>query len=114
MSGSTLTCPKCHGAMHSYERGGVTVDQCAECRGIFLDRGELDRLIDAERSWHSDGPVHRETPHREGPYQTYRDDHRDDYRDDHRDRDDYRDHHRDDHRGYPRRRKKSFLDELFD
>jgi uncharacterized protein len=85
MSGSTLTCPKCHGAMHSYERGGVTVDQCAECRGIFLDRGELDHLIDAERSWHSDAPVHRETPYRE------------------------------DHRGgYPRKRKKSFLDELFD
>lgn len=36
--------------MRSYERNGVTVDQCTECRGIFLDRGELDRLIDAESS----------------------------------------------------------------
>ncbi|TQN42670.1 hypothetical protein FHU33_2076 [Blastococcus colisei] len=47
-----LTCPKCHGSMRTYERNGVHVDQCADCRGIFLDRGELDRLIDAENAWH--------------------------------------------------------------
>ncbi|MPZ25796.1 MAG: hypothetical protein GEV12_04935 [Micromonosporaceae bacterium] len=47
-----MTCPKCQGQMRQYERGGVTVDQCTECRGIFLDRGELDRLIDAENAWH--------------------------------------------------------------
>jgi Zn-finger nucleic acid-binding protein len=34
--------------MRSYERNGVVVDQCTECRGIFLDRGELEHLIDAE------------------------------------------------------------------
>lgn len=34
--------------MRSYERNGVLVDQCTECRGIFLDRGELERLMDAE------------------------------------------------------------------
>jgi Zn-finger nucleic acid-binding protein len=37
--------------MRTYERSGVTVDQCTECRGIFLDRGELERLIDAEANW---------------------------------------------------------------
>ncbi len=47
-----LTCPKCHGPMRTYERNGVHVDQCADCRGIFLDRGELERLIDAENAWH--------------------------------------------------------------
>ena len=46
----SLTCPKCGGEMRSYERNGVTVDQCGECRGIFLDRGELERLVDAESS----------------------------------------------------------------
>jgi Zn-finger nucleic acid-binding protein len=51
-----LTCPKCHGVMRSYERNGVTVDQCTECRGLFLDRGELDRLIDAENRWHGEPP----------------------------------------------------------
>ena len=47
----SLTCPKCHGDMRQYERNGVHVDQCTECRGVFLDRGELERLIDAERAW---------------------------------------------------------------
>jgi uncharacterized protein len=42
--------------MRQYERSGVTVDQCAECRGIFLDRGELERLVDAENTWHSAAP----------------------------------------------------------
>jgi Zn-finger nucleic acid-binding protein len=51
-----LTCPKCHGTMRTYERNGVHVDQCSDCRGIFLDRGELDRLVDAENSWHGSTP----------------------------------------------------------
>jgi Zn-finger nucleic acid-binding protein len=37
--------------MRQYERGGVVIDQCGECRGIFLDRGELDHLINAEAQW---------------------------------------------------------------
>lgn len=45
---TTLICPKCGGQMRNYERSGVIVDQCTDCRGIFLDRGELERLIDAE------------------------------------------------------------------
>ncbi|HEX7187051.1 MAG TPA: zf-TFIIB domain-containing protein [Actinomycetes bacterium] len=53
-----LTCPKCQAPMRSYERSGVTVDQCTECRGIFLDRGELERLVDADTRFHgSDGPA---------------------------------------------------------
>ena len=44
----SLTCPKCQGKMRSSERGGVTVDECKHCRGVFLDRGELERLITAE------------------------------------------------------------------
>jgi Zn-finger nucleic acid-binding protein len=48
--------------MRTYERNGVHVDQCTECRGIFLDRGELDRLIDAENAWHGGGPEAAEAP----------------------------------------------------
>jgi uncharacterized protein len=51
-----MTCPKCHGDMRAYERNGVTVDQCTECRGIFLDRGELERLTSAENAWHGAPP----------------------------------------------------------
>lgn len=43
---TTMICPKCHGEMRTYERNGVLVDQCDECRGIFLDRGELEQLLD--------------------------------------------------------------------
>ncbi|WP_203837322.1 zf-TFIIB domain-containing protein [Winogradskya humida] len=51
-----MTCPKCHGEMRVYERSGVTIDQCTECRGIFLDRGELEKLFDAEANWNSRQP----------------------------------------------------------
>jgi Zn-finger nucleic acid-binding protein len=50
-----MTCPKCHGEMRSYERSGITLEQCTECRGIFLDRGELERLTQAETAWHGSG-----------------------------------------------------------
>ena len=43
-----LTCPKCQESMRTYERNGVNVDQCTGCKGIFLDRGELEALINAE------------------------------------------------------------------
>jgi uncharacterized protein len=43
-----LRCPKCAAEMVTYERSGIHVDQCRECRGIYLDRGELERLVDAE------------------------------------------------------------------
>ena len=54
---SQLTCPKCQGSMRQYERSGITVDQCGDCRGIFLDRGELDRLMDAESAWSASAPA---------------------------------------------------------
>ena len=43
-----LRCPKCGGAMRTYERGGLILELCEDCRGIFLDKGELERLIEAE------------------------------------------------------------------
>jgi uncharacterized protein len=42
--------------MRSYERNGITIDQCANCGGINLDRGELEKLIDAEAAYHDEGP----------------------------------------------------------
>src|SRR3712207_2613219 len=46
-----LTCPKCGSPWRSFERSGITIDQCTGCRGVFLDRGELERLIAAETSF---------------------------------------------------------------
>jgi len=34
--------------MWTYARGGIVVELCEDCRGIFLDQGELERLIDVE------------------------------------------------------------------
>lgn len=51
----SLVCPKCGGEMRAYERNNVTIDQCADCRGIFLDRGELEQLVDAEASYYERG-----------------------------------------------------------
>jgi Zn-finger nucleic acid-binding protein len=62
-----LVCPKCQGTMRTYERNGVHVDQCADCRGIFLDRGELERLVDAENAWH--GPPAAAPPAHQQPAQ---------------------------------------------
>ncbi|HEX5610598.1 MAG TPA: zf-TFIIB domain-containing protein [Solirubrobacterales bacterium] len=46
-----LTCMKCGGAVRTYQRNGITIDQCTACHGIFLDRGELERLIGAESAY---------------------------------------------------------------
>ncbi len=45
---AVLTCPKCHGKMRSYERSGIVLEQCEDCRGIYLDHGELERFVEAE------------------------------------------------------------------
>jgi len=55
-STQALICPKCGSEMRSYERNGVTVDQCTGCRGIFLDRGELEHLVDAESAHYDREP----------------------------------------------------------
>jgi Zn-finger nucleic acid-binding protein len=59
-----MNCPKCESEMRSYERNGVTVDQCSGCRGIFLDRGELERLVDAEGAHYERESSHRSDSHR--------------------------------------------------
>ncbi|MEU4396645.1 zf-TFIIB domain-containing protein [Kribbella sp. NPDC023855] len=107
----TLTCPKCRGAMRTYERSGVTVDQCTECRGIFLDRGELEKLIDAEVAFNGPQPVHQQAPAPAPQQPRYEEKRYDDRRyDDKRHYDD-----RNRYQQYPqRKKKKSFLDELFD
>ena len=51
---ATLTCPKCESPMRSYERNGIVIDQCTNCRGVYLDRGELERLMDAESAHSSE------------------------------------------------------------
>lgn len=39
-----MKCPKCGGLLEEIDVGGVKVDKCRGCEGVFLDRGELDLL----------------------------------------------------------------------
>lgn len=112
----SLLCPKCHNVMNQYERNGVVVDQCAECKGLFLDRGELEKLVQAENGWYDRGdddrrpePARYESRYERRPEPSYqpryepRYDERRRYDDD----DDY-------HRSSKKHKRRSFLEDLFD
>lgn len=46
-----MQCPKCRGAMRTYDRNGVHIEQCEMCRGIFLDYGELEALTRMQQQY---------------------------------------------------------------
>lgn len=81
-----MKCPACpETTLIMSDRQGIEIDYCPECRGVWLDRGELDKLIEKSTS-----PKHESAPK--------------DYRasDDHYKKENY----------YKKR--KSFLSEIFD
>lgn len=77
------------------ERQGIEIDYCPKCRGVWLDRGELDKLIEGRSS--SQEEV-RQVPPREAPPSSYQ---QPQYKKD----DDYY---------YKKKKKDSFLKDLFD
>jgi Zn-finger nucleic acid-binding protein len=88
-----MNCPICNIPLTISERQGVEIDYCSKCRGVWLDRGELDKII--ERSA-------MEMPSR--PYPERQDDrHGQRY-----------DKHRDEHYGDHHKKKRGFLHDLFD
>lgn len=101
-----MNCPRCQIPLAMSDRQGVEVDYCPQCRGVWLDRGELDKIVERSgREWAEPS----RSPVRSAPPPRY--EHRDEPRYRHHDDDD--DHHR--HQGsYKHKRKKSFLDDLFD
>lgn len=84
-----MICPSCNTDLKMSERSGIEIDYCPSCRGVWLDRGELDKII--ERSTvvttasPNPAPVRSNSPSHSGHY----------------------------HQPY-QKRKKSFLEELFD
>ena len=79
-----MACPVDGTALVMSERSGIEIDYCPSCRGVWLDRGELDKII--ERNSASQAPQPAPAPHQHG-------------------------------QGYghkPYKRRKSFLEELFD
>ncbi len=81
-----MKCPNCreHNLIIA-ERKGIEIDYCPECRGIWLDRGELDKILERSKE-------------EEGSYQ----------------QDSSRHHSSSGHYHKPYKRRKSFLEEIFD
>jgi uncharacterized protein len=87
-----MKCPIDNTDLLMTERQGIEIDYCPQCRGVWLDRGELDKLI--ERSAARESEVRRDP-------NAYRPNY------DHDDDDDY-------YRRTGKRRRKSFLGDMFD
>ena len=87
-----MKCPQCNDQTWVMaDRQGVEIDYCPACRGIWLDRGELDKLLERAASAN---PVASQPAPREQRYQKYDDD--------------------DKHHGYKHRHQKSWLSDIFD
>jgi uncharacterized protein len=108
-----MRCPVDNETLVMADRGGVEIDYCPKCRGVWLDRGELDKIIErAMGAAPAAAPVAPAPPqapvHLQQPRAPERQDRGyDDRGRDRRDDDDYRD-------GYKRKKRESFLGELFD
>ncbi len=80
-----MKCPVCKDVtLLMSEKKGVEIDYCPECRGIWLDRGELEKLVEKEEK-------------------TYREVKKE-----------YEEEEHYEHKKYPKKRKESFLGEVFD
>ena len=45
-----MNCPRCEApSLVELDRSGITIDRCERCRGIWLDRGELEKLTNREQ-----------------------------------------------------------------
>lgn len=41
-----MKCPSCNVSLVMADRSGIEIDYCPDCRGVWLDRGELDKIIE--------------------------------------------------------------------
>ena len=88
-----LMCPNCNEGMQEVRRNEVQVDVCPKCRGVWLDRGELEKLLHSAHEVDAEYERERASWMRQAPS--------------HGSEGDYR-HHR------PYKRKKSLLEQIFD
>ena len=93
-----MNCPICKTVnLVMSERQGIEIDYCPQCRGVWLDRGELDKLIEKG----SEGSPGQRTESQSRDYSR-------DYSNEQRD---YREPHRE---GYKKKKREGFLSDLFD
>jgi len=87
-----MKCPSCNETLLMSDKKGIEIDYCPNCRGIWLDRGELEKIIERSADHYSKKENYDADYKRYG-YGEYGDDY---------------------NKRYPQKRKKSFLSELFD
>ncbi|MGV3639819.1 MAG: zf-TFIIB domain-containing protein [Adhaeribacter sp.] len=88
-----MLCPNCKTTLLISDKQGVEVDYCPNCRGIWLDRGELEKIMERSAQ-HYSRKENYESDYKKYGYQDY-------------DKDRHNPHH-------PHKKKKSFLDDFFD
>lgn len=97
-----MQCPTCKVDLTMADRQGIEIDYCPKCRGVWLDRGELDKIIERTAG-------ETASPRAAAPQQAYREPPR---RRDNDDDDDRRYDPR--YKGKYAHKRKSMLSELFD
>jgi uncharacterized protein len=50
-----MKCPNCEATLLMTERQGVEIDYCPQCRGVWLDKGELDKIIEKSMEQENSG-----------------------------------------------------------
>lgn len=105
-----MKCPVCKDVtLLMSEKKGVEIDYCPECRGIWLDRGELEKIIEKEDAYNNAHFEKKENIRDERDYDKY-------YEEKAHDKKYNKDEYYSDKKGYPRKkkRKESFLEDIFD
>ena len=63
-----MKCPACKDVtLTMSERQGIEIDYCPQCRGVWLDRGELDKLLERALAAAEPAPRHEPSPRHEPP-----------------------------------------------
>lgn len=77
-----MKCPACNVDLLLSERQGIEIDYCPSCRGVWLDRGELDKIIERTASEYPSsrkGEYHQEYRKEDAHHGRHDDDDDDDY-----------------------------------
>lgn len=97
-----MQCPVCpNTSLVMSERQGIEIDYCPSCRGVWLDRGELDKIIERSAQQEAPAPPPRQQPYQQPPPQQQYGHYVD------------KDHYNHGH-GHHYKKKKSLFEELFD
>jgi hypothetical protein len=55
-----MNCPVCSETLSERERSGIEIDICPQCRGVWLDRGELEKILAREATYNDEAEARRD------------------------------------------------------